>query len=367
MNKFISLSGLKTLLEPLIHLINKKAERLDWNENDPNSPSYIGNRICYEKSEVKEVLSFKNLPTEYVEEYDISWYKNYDGIQLNISPDKFYDITVNGITYNNVKFQLEVVNDSFSYYYIMTEDFYFEFVQEDYFVVQLPGNIPSVTISFTEKVTEIKKIDKKYIPLPGEATIEAAGLMSPADKDKLDLTNVAYGLCYSAPEANVKSITIEGNYLWTPRVGSKIAVYFSNTNTSMSTSFDVNGTGAKKVKYNNEFIANKLQYAGLKRKVLEYVYDGENYVYIGSALEDILETTLTVPTTGWMTNETYGTVYFQDFTVPGVSCFMDIYINCYVGPKFPLIGAKSIANNQVILYMSEVPTVAQTISIKFKG
>lgn len=47
MSKHISLSGLKTLLEPLVHLINKKAECPDWDENDPSSPSYITNRPFY--------------------------------------------------------------------------------------------------------------------------------------------------------------------------------------------------------------------------------------------------------------------------------------------------------------------------------
>lgn len=49
MSKHINMSGLKTLLEPLVHLINKKAERPDWNENDPSSPSYITNRPFYDE------------------------------------------------------------------------------------------------------------------------------------------------------------------------------------------------------------------------------------------------------------------------------------------------------------------------------
>lgn len=65
MSKHISLSGLKTLLEPLIHLIDKKAERPDWNENDPSSSSYIENRICYDNTVIGDkVLSFKNLPAQ---------------------------------------------------------------------------------------------------------------------------------------------------------------------------------------------------------------------------------------------------------------------------------------------------------------
>ena len=56
MSKHINMSGLKTLLEPLVHLINKKAECPDWNENDPSSSSYIANRTHYAETRFRELL-----------------------------------------------------------------------------------------------------------------------------------------------------------------------------------------------------------------------------------------------------------------------------------------------------------------------
>lgn len=64
MSKIINLSGLKTLLEPLIHLIDKKAERPDWNENDPNSPDFIENRPFYTETEKKSVTLIDNMTVE---------------------------------------------------------------------------------------------------------------------------------------------------------------------------------------------------------------------------------------------------------------------------------------------------------------
>lgn len=64
MSKAINLSGLKTLLEPLVHLINKKAERPDWNENDPSSPDFIENRPFYTAIERKSVTLIDNMTVE---------------------------------------------------------------------------------------------------------------------------------------------------------------------------------------------------------------------------------------------------------------------------------------------------------------
>ena len=89
MSKHISLSGLKTLLEPLVYLINKKAERPNWNENDPSSPDYIENRPFYEENDSVEYTV--NVTNEFVsynvplpsfvegETYEIAW----DGVKYS--------------------------------------------------------------------------------------------------------------------------------------------------------------------------------------------------------------------------------------------------------------------------------------------
>ena len=408
MSKFISLSGLKTLLEPLIHLINKKAERLDWDENDSSSPSYIKNRVCYEASEIKEALSFKNLPTKYVEEYDFSFYENYDGIQLNINPDKFYDITVNDITYNNVKFQLEVVNDSFSYYYIMTEDFYFEFVSEDYFLINFLGNVPSATISLIGEFTEVKKIDEKYLPqLIGKITEEggeifndaygaslgahaegsatyASGQSSHAEGYGTHSTghySHAEGLrteaTNSCSHAEGRETTASGEAAHAEGFGTIARTSYQHAegmyNISDLDSIHITGNGTAAKRSN----AHTLDWLG------NAWFAGD--VYVGStsgtnkdsgskmlATKEYVDNkvstttvTLSVPTTGWTENTTYSS-YTQVFTVNGATTDSDIYIDCPVGANFPLIGARCLAANKITLYMSSIPTLTQNISIKLK-
>ena len=86
----------------------------------------------------------------------------------------------------------------------------------------------------------------------------------------------------------------------------------------------------------------------------------------GYAIKPVVtELTLSVPTTGWTEDATYG-AYTQTFTATGATTDSDIYIDCPVGSSFPLVGARCTTDGSVILYMSDVPTLSQSISIKFK-
>lgn len=96
MSKHISLSGLKTLLEPLVHLINKKAERPDWNENDVNSPSYIAGRTHYEE------VSFVEYTVDVTNDlmgYDVPFSAFVEG--------ETYNITWDGVEYSCVAYTTE--------------------------------------------------------------------------------------------------------------------------------------------------------------------------------------------------------------------------------------------------------------------
>jgi hypothetical protein len=94
MSKHINLSGLKTLLEPLIHLINKKAERPDWNENNPNSSSYITNRTHYEVME-SEKYSFY-----FSHDHDVKSFPHHFGLEIG----KEYTIIFNNKEYTLTAF-----------------------------------------------------------------------------------------------------------------------------------------------------------------------------------------------------------------------------------------------------------------------
>lgn len=118
------------------------------------------------------------------------------------------------------------------------------------------------------------------------ATASSSGLMSAADKTKLNNTNIAYGTCDTAAATAAKVITITGNTKWTLAAGSRITIKFSATNTASNPTFNVNGTGAKPVVYNTAVIAtSNLSYAGYKDRYMDFVYNGTQYVFVGWSVD----------------------------------------------------------------------------------
>lgn len=119
------------------------------------------------------------------------------------------------------------------------------------------------------------------------ATTSANGLMSSADKTKMNNTNVAWGTCSTAAATAAKVITISGNTNWTLVAGSIIGVKFSATNTAQNPTFNVNNTGAKSVWYNTAVITtSNLSYAGVANRPMYYMYDGTQYVCLGWSIEN---------------------------------------------------------------------------------
>lgn len=118
------------------------------------------------------------------------------------------------------------------------------------------------------------------------ATTSANGLMTSADKTKMNNTNVAWGTCSTAAATAAKVITISGNTNWALAAGSIIGVKFSATNTAQNPTFNVNNTGAKKVWYNTGVITTgNLSYAGVANRPMYYMYDGTQYVCLGWSIE----------------------------------------------------------------------------------
>ena len=170
MSKHISLSGLKTLLEPLVHLINKKAERPDWNENDPNSSSYIANRTHYEETNFKQFLD-TSISLDSNGTYDI--YPSSFSLQEGNS----YKVIWDGITYDCI-----ARHDGYSDFYIGNQEFavilgglvfpdaivsnepFFIATNEGYGAAIFFGVEGNHTITLSGKDTIIHKIDEKYLP-----------------------------------------------------------------------------------------------------------------------------------------------------------------------------------------------------------
>lgn len=103
-----------------------------------------------------------------------------------------------------------------------------------------------------------------------------------ADLDKVNKTNIAYGLCSTAAATAAKVITISGNTKWELLPGSRITINFANTNTATNPTFNVDNTGARPVWYNTALITvSNLSYAGYKNRPMDFIFDGTQYVFIG--------------------------------------------------------------------------------------
>lgn len=124
-----------------------------------------------------------------------------------------------------------------------------------------------------------------------DATVGAAGLMSAADKSKLDgfkdadeyalqsdIDEVAvhYGTCTTAAATAAKVATVAG----TPNLaaGTAVRVKFTYSNTAASPTLNVNGTGAIAIKkYGTTAVTT---YMWMPGAVVDFVYDGTYWIML---------------------------------------------------------------------------------------
>lgn len=115
-----------------------------------------------------------------------------------------------------------------------------------------------------------------------------------------DLTNtsggfVTYCTCTTAAGTAAKVVTVDsGDTNWVLRKGSIIAVKFTNTNTASNVTLNVNNTGAKSVYYNTSVnTGNSNSIFGYANRVVFYLYDGTNWVWISDSRHDGNDNTYT--------------------------------------------------------------------------
>ena len=103
---------------------------------------------------------------------------------------------------------------------------------------------------------------------------------------------VYVGSCSTTAATNPKICTVEDFPLdaeGKPLVGTLISVKFSATNTSTSTTpqLNVNDTGAIRIWYNNAVLAAaKSAYAGYANRYINYMYDGTYWVFLGHSTDN---------------------------------------------------------------------------------
>ena len=112
------------------------------------------------------------------------------------------------------------------------------------------------------------------------------GLMTSADKKKLDNLNVAYATCTTAAGTAEKTVSIVSDGSWSLVAGAMISIYFSNTNTANNPTLNVNGLGAKKIYYGStQITTSNLNRAGYTNRICTYIYDGTQFRFLSWAFD----------------------------------------------------------------------------------
>lgn len=112
------------------------------------------------------------------------------------------------------------------------------------------------------------------------ANISKITLPSGNTYDIKDSSSCAFGTCTTAAGTAAKVVTISDNN-WSLRVGSIIAVKFSNSNSASNVTLNVNDTGAKSIWYNQGvYTGNSSVVCGVANRHNFYIYDGTYWVWI---------------------------------------------------------------------------------------
>lgn len=115
--------------------------------------------------------------------------------------------------------------------------------------------------------------------------------------DKQTTVDSFYGTCSTAAATAAKVITVvdtENNFSLRP--GVLVTVKFNNVNTANNPTFNVNGTGAKHVSYNNTVVSTESLWAGGDSSPSLYVYDGTNWVLLAYSSYTTAQSVVVNPT-----------------------------------------------------------------------
>lgn len=152
------------------------------------------------------------------------------------------------------------------------------------FVGELSGNASSATKATQDGNGNV--ITSTYAT-KDTATASANGLMSSNDKNKLVSTNIAYATCSTSGSTAIKEITIVDNNQWNMNRGSRIVIKFTSTNLAYDPMFSVNGRMTQPVMYNgSQITTSNLSYAGYSNRLMEYVFDGTYFVFMGWSVDN---------------------------------------------------------------------------------
>lgn len=139
-----------------------------------------------------------------------------------------------------------------------------------------------VNITVPTKTSQITN-DSGFIT-SGATTAKAKQLETARKIDGVGFDGTAdithFATCSTAAATQAKTASVAGFNLVT---GARVTIKFTVTNTAANPTLNVNGTGAKAIKYRGAAIATGYLAAN---RVYEFVYDGTDYLFMGDINTD---------------------------------------------------------------------------------
>ena len=145
-----------------------------------------------------------------------------------------------------------------------------------------PDGNRKVNISVPTKTSQITN-DSGFIT-SGATTAKAKKLETTRKIDGVGFDGTAdithFATCSTAAATQAKTVDVTGFNLVT---GARVTIKFTVTNTAANPTLNVNGTGAKAIKYRGSAISTGYLAAN---RVYEFVYDGTDYLFMGDINTD---------------------------------------------------------------------------------
>lgn len=145
-----------------------------------------------------------------------------------------------------------------------------------------PDENRKVNITVPTKTSDITN-DSGFIT-SGATIAKAKQLETPRKIDGVGFNGTAdithFATCSTAAATQAKTVSVTGFNLVT---GARVTIKFTVTNTAANPTLNVNGTGAKAIKYRGAAINTGYLAAN---RVYEFVYDGTDYLFMGDINTD---------------------------------------------------------------------------------
>lgn len=145
-----------------------------------------------------------------------------------------------------------------------------------------PDENRKVNITVPTKTSDITN-DSGFIT-SGATTAKAKQLETTRKIDGVGFNGTAdithFATCSTAAATQAKTVSVTGFNLVT---GARVTIKFTVTNTAANPTLNVNGTGAKEIKYRGSAISTGYLAAN---RVYEFVYDGTAYLFMGDINTD---------------------------------------------------------------------------------